>query len=170
VATPISGVHRAIDIRVRPALPCGFCPTSAAESCEIAARLLALIVAVYMMTNISLIVHFIDMSKSSTGLSAIPLEVVETLARLGTRLRACRIERGFSLRDMAGRMFCSINTYRALEAGKPTGSVGNLCNALWLLGQLDGIDRLAAVPASLAGARSGRRKSNRAKAGHELDF
>ncbi len=170
MATPISGVHRAIDIRVRPALPCGFCPTSAAESCEIAARLLALIVAVYMMINISLIVHFIDMSKSSTGLSAIPLEVVETLARLGTRLRACRIERGFSLRDMAGRMFCSINTYRALEAGKPTGSVGNLCNALWLLGQLDGIDRLAAVPASLAGARSGRRKSNRAKAGHELDF
>jgi hypothetical protein len=72
---------------------------------------------------------------------------------------------------MAGRMFCSINTYRALEAGKPTSSLGSLCNALWLLGQLDGIERLATVPAALAGARSGRRKAGRAKSGtHELDF
>lgn len=110
------------------------------------------------------------MTRSSAGLSAIPREVLESLDRLGARLRACRIERGFSLSEMAGRMFCSVNTYRALEAGKPTSSLGNLCNALWLLGQIDGIDRLAPVPAALAGARSGRRKSGRAKAVHELDF
>ncbi|MCF8200199.1 MAG: helix-turn-helix domain-containing protein [Sulfuritalea sp.] len=111
------------------------------------------------------------MSRSSAGVSAIPQEVIESLSMLGARLRACRIERGFSLSDMAGRMFCSINTYRALEAGKPTSSVGNLCSALWLLGQLDGIERLAVVPPALAGARSGRRKAGRAKAGdHELDF
>jgi transcriptional regulator with XRE-family HTH domain len=111
------------------------------------------------------------MPRSSTGLSAIPQEVIDSLSGLGARLRACRIERGFSLSDMAGRMFCSINTYRALEAGKPTSSLGSLCNALWLLGQLDGIERLATVPAALAGARSGRRKGGRAKLGaHELDF
>lgn len=111
------------------------------------------------------------MSKLSTGLSSISQEVAESLANLGARLRACRIERGFSLRDMASRMLCSINTYRALEAGKPTSSLGSLCNALWLLGQLEGIDHLAAVPATLAGMRSGRRKSGRGKAGgHELDF
>ncbi|MBK9019443.1 MAG: helix-turn-helix domain-containing protein [Sulfuritalea sp.] len=125
---------------------------------------------IYIVTVILFIVHYTNMSRSSAGLSAIPREVVESLEKLGARLRACRIERGFSLSDMAGRMFCSINTYRALEAGKPTCSVGNLCNALWLLGQLDGIDRLAAVPAALAGARSGRRKSGRTKAEHELDF
>ena len=125
---------------------------------------------IYIVTVILFIVHYTNMSRSSAGLSSIPREVVESLEKLGARLRACRIERGFSLSDMAGRMFCSINTYRALEAGKPTCSVGNLCNALWLLGQLDGIDRLAAVPAALAGARSGRRKSGRTKAEHELDF
>lgn len=111
------------------------------------------------------------MSRSSPGLSSIPQEVAESLANLGARLRACRIERGFSLRDMASRMLCSINTYRSLEAGKPTSSLGGLCNALWLLGQLEGIDRLAAVPATLAGMRSGRRKAGRGKAGgHDLDF
>jgi hypothetical protein len=45
---------------------------------------------------------------------------------------------------------------RALEAGKPTSSLGSLCSALWLLDQLDVIDRLAAIPATLAGMRSGR--------------
>ncbi|MCX7146864.1 MAG: helix-turn-helix domain-containing protein, partial [Sulfuritalea sp.] len=109
------------------------------------------------------------MAKLSAGLSSISQEVAESLANLGARLRACRIERGFSLRDMASRMLCSINTYRALEAGKPTSSLGSLCNALWLLGQLEGIDHLAAVPATLAGMRSGRRKTGRGKTGgHEL--
>lgn len=90
---------------------------------------------------------------------------------LGARLRACRIERGFSQSDMASRLFCSINTYRALEAGKPTSSLGSLCTCLWLLGQLEGIDRLASVPAELAGLRSGKRKAGRGKeGGHDLDF
>jgi len=111
------------------------------------------------------------MSKSSLGRSSAPPEVVESLANLGARLRACRIERGFSLADMAGRMFCAINTYRALEAGSPTSSLGNLCNALWLLGHLEGIDHLAPVPAGLAGMRSGKQKSGRGKvAAHDLDF
>lgn len=111
------------------------------------------------------------MSRSSFGIHSAPSEVVESLVKLGARLRACRIERGFSLSDMASRMFCSINTYRALEAGKPTSSVGSLCNALWLLGQIDGIDRLALVPAELAGQRSGKRKAGRGKGGaHDLDF
>lgn len=119
----------------------------------------------------SVIYYYIDMSKSSLGFSSAPPEVIESLANLGARLRASRIERGFSLSDMASRMFCSINTYRALEAGRPTSSLGNLCNALWLLGHLEGVDRLAPVPAELAGMRSGKRKSSRGKAGaHDLDF
>ncbi len=115
--------------------------------------------------------HYIDMPKSSMGLNSTPPEVLESLLNLGARLRACRIERGFSLRDMASRMFCSINTYRSLEAGKPTSSLGSLGNALWLLGQLEGVDRLAPVPAELAGMRSGKRKAGRGKVGgHDLDF
>ena len=111
------------------------------------------------------------MSKSSLGLASAPPEVIESLSKLGARLRACRIERGFSLADMASRMLCSINTYRALEAGKSSSSVGSLCNALWLLGHLEGIDHLAPVPAGLAGMRSGKRKSGRGKVSvHDLNF
>ncbi len=111
------------------------------------------------------------MSKSSLGFASAPPEVIDSLSKLGARLRACRIDRGYSLVNMAGRMLCSINTYRALEAGKPTSSVGSLCNALWLLGHLEGIGLLAPVPAELAGMRSGKRKSGRGKESlHDLNF
>jgi hypothetical protein len=104
--------------------------------------------------------HFIDMSKQSLGAVAAPKEVTDALLRLGQRLHACRIQRNWSHRDMAERMLCSINTYRALEAGRPGSGVGNLVLALWLLGQLDGIDNLARVPAELAsGRRAGRNRS-----------
>jgi hypothetical protein len=123
------------------------------------------------MTFNGFIYHCIDMSKSSLGFTSSPPEVIDSLANLGARLRACRIDRGFSLVDMSSRMFCSINTYRALEAGKSTSSVGSLCNALWLLGHLEGIDFLAPVPAGLAGRRSGKRKAGRGKASaHDLNF
>jgi transcriptional regulator with XRE-family HTH domain len=109
--------------------------------------------------------------KSSAGLSSTPPEVLESLSNLGARLRACRIERGFSLNDMASRMFCAINTYRALESGKPTSSVGSLCNALWLLGQLEGIDQLAPVSLALSRVRCGKRKSGRGKMSeYDLNF
>lgn len=109
------------------------------------------------------------MSKQSPVSLALPAEVLEHLTQLGARLRACRVQRGYSLQDMAQRMLCSINTYRALEAGKPSASVGNLVAALWLLGQLDALDRLAPVPAALAaGRRVGR--SRKGKVSDDLDF
>ena len=115
--------------------------------------------------------YYNDTMKSSAGLSSTPPEVLESLSNLGARLRACRIERGFSLNDMASRMFCAINTYRALEAGKPTSSVGSLCNALWLLGQLEGIDQLAPVSLALSRVRCGKRKSGRGKMSeYDLNF
>ncbi len=107
------------------------------------------------------------MSKQSPSLAAAPPEVSEALLRLGQRLHACRIQRNWSHRDMAERMLCSINTYRALEAGRAGCSIGNLALALWLLGQLDGVENLARVPAELAsGRRAGRKRGN----GDELDF
>ncbi len=111
------------------------------------------------------------MAKYSPGPGSAPPEVIASLSGLGSRLRACRIERGYSLHDMASRMACAINTYRTLEAGKPTSSLASLGNALWLLGHLEGIDRLAPVPPGLVGMRSGKRKSARNKvADHDLDF
>lgn len=101
------------------------------------------------------------------SLIAAPAEVTDSLIRLGQRLYACRIQRNWSHREMAERMLCSINTYRALEAGRPSSSVGNLALALWLLGQLEGIDDLARVPAALA---SGRRAGRKRGGGNELDF
>ena len=46
---------------------------------------------------------------------------------------------------MANRLFCSENTYKAIEAGKPTSSVGIIVNALWLFGQIESIDAIAPV-------------------------
>lgn len=111
------------------------------------------------------------MPKQSVVSQALPAEVLTSLSQLGARLRACRIQRGLSLQAMAQRMFCSVNTYRALEAGKPSCSVGNLVSALWLFGELDGFDRLAPVPAALAaGRRAARVKHNRGGVVDDLDF
>ncbi|MBN8441492.1 MAG: helix-turn-helix domain-containing protein [Thauera sp.] len=96
------------------------------------------------------------MPRASRGLDAISPDVAGSLKALGERLRACRIARELSIAQMAERMLCSINTYRALEAGKPACSVGHLANALWLVGQLSSLDSVAPVPATLASGRRAR--------------
>ena len=53
---------------------------------------------------------------------------------------------GWTLGEMAERLFCSQNTYRAIESGKPTASIGIIANALWLFGQIDSLDAVASVP------------------------
>ena len=52
-------------------------------------------------------------------------EVTQALVQLGKRLRACRIDRQLTIAQMSEKMLCSINTYRDLEAGKPSASLGN---------------------------------------------
>ncbi len=97
------------------------------------------------------------MSRQSQGLSAIPTEVQRQLAELGARIRALRIARRLTVAEMAQRLLCAPATYRALEAGKPTCSIGHLANALWLLGQMESLDQVARLPADVVPAKRVRR-------------
>lgn len=89
-----------------------------------------------------------------------PSESDAKLIELGMRIRAYRVSRGWTLKDMAARLFCSINTYRALEAGKPTASLGLLANALWVLGAIDDLDQIASSPISNASKKRARKSLN----------
>jgi len=60
---------------------------------------------------------------------------------------------------MASRLLCSQNTYRAIEAGKPSASVGIIANALWLFGQLDSLEAVAPLPVNASAHIRARKKS-----------
>ena len=93
------------------------------------------------------------MTKYSNSLQASNLEVQESLESLGQRLRANRIVLGWTIKNTAARLLCSQNTYRAIEAGRPTASIGIIVNALWLFGQIDSINTLAPVPLNIRGVK-----------------
>ena len=100
--------------------------------------------------------------------------VLRSLAKLGERLRANRVHAGWTINQTAQRLFCSPNTYRALEAGKPTASIGNLASLLWLLGQDESINSLVRVPVSSQTKQRVRRSNHGTIAGviteDERDF
>lgn len=89
------------------------------------------------------------MSKNTNSTLSINTETFESLNKLGQRMRANRVAQGWTIKDMASRLFCSQNTYRAIEAGKPTASIGIVVNALWLFGQIDSLDGVAPIPINL---------------------
>jgi transcriptional regulator with XRE-family HTH domain len=106
--------------------------------------------------------------------AALPTPAQTALIRLGQRLRAHRVQRAWTLADMAQRLMCSPTTLRALEAGKPGTSVGLLLHALWLFGETDSLDSVAPAPAALAANRRVRRRAAGAAPGviseSERDF
>ena len=110
----------------------------------------------------------------STSLTALPAPAQLALIRLGQRLRAHRVQRAWTLAEMAERLMCSPTTVRALEAGKPGTSVGLMLHALWLFGETDSLDAVAPAPAALAANRRVRRPAGRAALGviteQERDF
>lgn len=86
------------------------------------------------------------MSKHSLAIVGMHPEAVESLVYLGGRIRAQRIARGWTIKQMAERLYCSQNTYRSIEMGKPTASLGVMASALWLFGQLDTLNLVAPIP------------------------
>jgi DNA-binding XRE family transcriptional regulator len=86
------------------------------------------------------------MSKHSLAIEGIHFEATEALVQLGQRIRAQRIARGLTIQQMAERLYCSQNTYRSLEMGKPTASLGVMASALWLFGQIDTLQGVAPIP------------------------
>ncbi|RYF57051.1 MAG: XRE family transcriptional regulator [Comamonadaceae bacterium] len=114
------------------------------------------------------------MPKPSTELSSLPEAAEASLLRLGQRLRAHRVQRGWTVAEMAERLLCSPTTWRALERGKPGTSIGLLAHALWLFGETESLDIVAPAPAALAANRRVRRAAGRTPAGviaeDERDF
>lgn len=114
------------------------------------------------------------MTTSASNLFVLPGPARSALMRLGQRLRAHRVQRSWTLAEMAERLMCSPTTLRALEAGKPGTSVGILLHALWLFGEAETLDTVAPAPAALAANRRVRRSTKRAAPGvieeSERDF
>jgi transcriptional regulator with XRE-family HTH domain len=106
--------------------------------------------------------------------SILPIPAQSALNRLGQRLRAHRVQRAWTLAEMAERLMCSPTTLRALESGKPGTSMGVLLHALWLFGETDSLDSVAPAPAALAANKRVRRAAGRAAPGviteSERDF
>ena len=105
------------------------------------------------------------MARTPDALSPLPAPAHDALIQLGRRLRAHRVQQGWTVADIAGRLFCSPTTWRALESGKPGTSVGLLVHALWLFGQTDSLDAVAPAPAALAANRRVRKRSGQSLPG-----
>lgn len=114
------------------------------------------------------------MPKYSNSIASTNLETLKSLEKLGQRIRENRVAQGWTVKEMAERLFCSQNTYRAIEAGKPTASIGILANALWLFGQIDSMDAVAPMPLQSKATSRVRKANNKPIAGtigeDERDF
>jgi transcriptional regulator with XRE-family HTH domain len=114
------------------------------------------------------------MSKKSNSIISLNPETLRSLEKLGQRIRANRISQGWTVKQMAERLLCSQNTYRSIESGKPTSSIGIIVNVLWLFGQIDSIDSLVSVPISTSVASRVRKSSKNIEPGviaeDERDF
>jgi transcriptional regulator with XRE-family HTH domain len=105
------------------------------------------------------------MSKNSNALNALPPDALEALVQLGQRLRAYRQQQEWTIEEMAERLLCTAVTCRAMESGKPGTSIGIVVHALWLLGQLDSLDKVVPLGAEFAaGITAGRRVRRRSGA------
>lgn len=92
-------------------------------------------------------------------------DALSALIQLGYRIRANRVAQGWTVKEMAERLFCSVNTYRAIEAGKPSASIGVMVNVLWLFGQIDTLDCVAPAPIIGMNARRARKSKSQLGAG-----
>lgn len=82
------------------------------------------------------------MNQESKNNSILAPQAQLALAQLGQRVRAYRLARNWTIAQTAERLFCSPNTYRALEAGKSSVGLGLLVDTLWLFGRLDDLTAL----------------------------
>lgn len=99
------------------------------------------------------------MPRSSNSLVTLPPAPAEALKQLGQRLRARRLADNSTVEQAAERLLCSPTTYRNLEAGRPTVSLGLLVHALWLFGALESMDGVCPLDMAMLG--HGRRQRAR---------
>lgn len=77
--------------------------------------------------------------------NSLPRPATTALQDLGARLRRARIARGWTIDDVAGRLFVTAVTVRRLEAGHPGTRIGLLATALFLFELLDDLNRVATL-------------------------
>ena len=68
-----------------------------------------------------------------------PVAVSSGLVEIGQAIKAARLRRQRTAADIAGRAGVSLPTYRKIERGDPTVSIGIFAQALWILGLLDNL-------------------------------
>ena len=72
-----------------------------------------------------------------------PAAVEAALKRLGSNIRTARLRRKIRLEDLAGRIGVSRFALADAEKGKPTTSIVIYAGALWALGLMEDMHRLA---------------------------
>ncbi len=97
------------------------------------------------------------MPRSCNSVLALPEESLSALKQLGLRLRALRLAQNMTIDQLAERLLCSPTTYRALESGKPTVSLGLLVHALWLFGKTDELEKLFPLDIGMLGNKRSQR-------------
>jgi transcriptional regulator with XRE-family HTH domain len=89
--------------------------------------------------------------------------VLETLTRLATRLRAERLARDEPQARFAARLGVSVPTLRRLEQGDASAQIGHWLAALEVLGRLDDAETLLAPRYSLFDAAAEPKVRQRAR-------
>ncbi len=110
------------------------------------------------------------MTRSTNSIIALPPEALAMLKNLGLRLRARRLAQNMTLEQAAERLLCSPTTYRALESGKPTVSLGLLAHTLWLFGRLEDMEQLSPLEIDMLGSKQRARPVVKGIGNDERDF
>lgn len=79
----------------------------------------------------------------------LPSPVERALADFGENLRIARKRRRETMQSFAERMQVSVPTLRKMEAGDPTVSIAIYAMALWLVGRIQFLSRIADPAADL---------------------
>ncbi len=72
-----------------------------------------------------------------------PAAVTETLTRLGSNIRTARLRRKLRMEDLAQRVGVSRFVMSDIEHGKPTTAIAAYVGALWALGLVRDLGKIA---------------------------
>ncbi len=103
--------------------------------------------------------------------TSLPLQVTAALVDISEGIRAARLRRQQSARELAARIGVSLPTLRKLERGDPTVSFGTFATALWVLNMLEPVQE-AVRPESdrLAASLEASRLTKRVRRKREIDL
>ena len=74
------------------------------------------------------------MTKSSLAQKTLPLGLQKGFKQFGEHIVIARKRRRMSRKDLAARMYVSLDTLQRIERGDPTVGAGIFFTALWVLG------------------------------------